>query len=116
MAYQPDHYDFTVRASSTWRDPFTLYANATGAQLVDLTGYGARFVVRETAGAATAFLSLAAGSGINLGGTAGTIELYQHATQTGAYSWTDGEYELAVGASGGDTNTLLVGRVHVVRF
>lgn len=116
MAYQPDHYDFTVRASSTWRDVFTMYPTATAASPINLTGYGAALVVKETAGAASAYLSLTAGSGITLGGASGTIEVTQGASQTGNYDWQDGEYSLTLIASGGDSNTLLTGRVHVVRF
>lgn len=116
MAYQPDHYDFTVRASTTWRDLFTMYPTATAVSPINLTGYGAALVVKETAGVATSYLSLTAGSGITLGGASGTIEIVQSASQTGGYSWQDGEYSLTLTASGGDLNTLLTGRVHVVRF
>ena len=116
MAYQPDHYDFTVRASSTWRDAFTMYSTASSATPVNLTGYGAALIVKETPGAASAYLTLTTGSGIALGGASGTIEIVQGASQTGAYTWQDGEYTLSLIASGGDSNTLLTGRVHVVRF
>jgi hypothetical protein len=61
-------------------------------------------------------LTLTNGSGITVGGTAGTITILQTAAQTAAYDWASGEYRLTLGASGGDTDVYLYGSVTVERF
>jgi len=54
--------------------PFT-FQDQTGAN-IDFTGYTARFRVNQSsASTSTNYLSLASGSGITLGGTAGTITI-----------------------------------------
>lgn len=73
--YQGASWDYTL----TWQ---------TGGTPVNLTNYGARMQVRETHASSTAILSLVAGTGITLGGTAGTILLQASATQTAAISAT----------------------------
>lgn len=60
--YKGASWDYTL----TWQ---------TGGTAVNLTGYDARMQVRETHASGTAVLSLTVGSGITLGGTAGTIVL-----------------------------------------
>ena len=71
--YQGASWDYTL----TWQ---------TGGTAVNLTNYGARMQVRETHASSTAVLSLTAGTGITLGGTAGTIVLEATATQTAGIS------------------------------
>lgn len=60
---------------------------------VNLTGYSARMQVRESYDSTAVILSLANGSGITLGGTAGTILLAAAATATAALDATPtGQY------------------------
>ena len=71
--WQGASWDYTL----TWQ---------TGGVPVNLTGYNARMQVRESHASSTAVLSLVAGTGITLGGTAGTIILEATAVQTAAIS------------------------------
>jgi len=72
VAYQGASWDYTL----TW---------LAGGTPVNLTGYQARMQVRESYDASTPILSLTAGTGITLGGTAGTIYLEASATTTAAF-------------------------------
>lgn len=85
--YQGASFDYTL----TWK---------TNGTAVNLTGYSARMQVRQTADATATVLSISNGSGITLGGTAGTVLLEASATTTAAL--TAGQYvydlELVSGA------------------
>lgn len=65
-----------------------------GGSAVNLTGYTARMQVRQTADSTATALSLATGSGITLGGTAGTILLEASATTTAALTSGQFVYDL----------------------
>lgn len=75
--YQGASFDYTL----TWK---------TNGTAVNLTGYSARMQVRQTADATATVLSISNGSGITLGGTAGTVLLEASATTTAAL--TAGQY------------------------
>lgn len=77
-----------IDQGATWNITFT-YKNSAGTP-INLTGYTAALQLRTSYDAASAALSLSSGSGIVLGGTAGTIAVTATATQTGAL--TAGEY------------------------
>jgi len=77
-----------IDQGATWSITFT-YKNTDGTP-INLTGYSAALQLRTSYDAASAALSLTSGSGIVLGGTAGTIAVTATATQTGAL--TAGEY------------------------
>lgn len=78
--YQGASFDYSL----TWQ---------TGGAAVNLTGYSARMQVRDTHDGSTAIVSLTSGSGITLGGTAGTILLAMNATTTAALDGTpSGQY------------------------
>ena len=114
---QPDHYNFVVRQGTTWRSAFTLYQTETSGPVVNLTGYSASLVVKDSAGDTTPLLTLSSDSGgIVLGGTLGTISVLQTATQTAAYTWASGEYRLTLTPGAGDTDTYLYGTVTIERF
>ena len=89
----------------TWKD--------SAGVAVNLTNYTARLQVRASVDAATFLLELTTtlvdGSGIVLGGAAGTIELVATAAQTAAYTWDDGVYDLEVIDSTGFVTRLLQG-------
>jgi hypothetical protein len=72
VAYQGASWDYTL----TW---------LAGGTPVDLTGYQARMQVRESYDSTATILSLTAGTGITLGGTAGTIYLEADATTTAGF-------------------------------
>ncbi len=79
----PGELNLTMYQGASW--DYTLTWTTTAGSVttpVDLTGYSARMQVRETQSSTATILSLTSGSGITLGGTAGTILLEADATTT----------------------------------
>jgi len=89
--WQGANFDYTL----TWE---------TAGTPVNLTGYSARMQVRSNYDSGTAVVSLTNGTGITLGGTAGTILLEMNASTTAALDGTPNtqyiyDLELISGAS-----------------
>ena len=80
---------------------------AIGGTAVNLTGYTAAMQVRENPNSATV-LSLTSGSGITLGGTAGTIAISVSTNTMGAATAGNYIYDLELN-SGGEVTRLLQG-------
>ena len=80
MSIAPGLLNLTFSQGATWKLAMT-YTDAEGTP-VDLTNYTARMQARTSYDAGTATLSLTNGTGIALGGTAGTIELLVPAATT----------------------------------
>lgn len=79
----PATLDLTMYQGASWDYTLTWTTTAgTVTSPVDLTGYSARMQVRETQASTATVMSLTSGSGITLGGTAGTIYLEASATTT----------------------------------
>jgi hypothetical protein len=79
----PASLNLTMYQGASW--DYTLTWTTTAGSVttpVDLTGYTARMQVRETQSSTATVLSLTSGTGITLGGTAGTILLEASATTT----------------------------------
>lgn len=76
---------------------------------VDLTNYTARMQVRQTVDATAVALSLTSGTGITLGGTAGTIYLEASATTTAGVAGGQYVYDLEIVSAGGNVTRLLEG-------
>jgi len=101
--YQGANFDYTL----TWQ---------TNGTAVNLTGYTARMQVRESYDAGTAVVSLTSGTGITLGGTAGTIGLALSATATAALDGTPNTqyiYDLELVTGAGYVTRLVEGRFMV---
>ena len=103
--WQGASWDYTL----TWK---------TGGTAVNLTGYNARLQVRETYDAGTAVMSLTAGTGITLGGTAGTIILEASSTATAGVDATPPGpqqyvYDLELVSPAGIVTRLVEGRMLV---
>jgi hypothetical protein len=97
----------TFEKTITWKDEF-------GA-LINLTGWKARMMMRETMDSVLPFLTLTTeNGGITLGGAAGTIALLISATNTSAIAVKQGVYDLELVAPDNVTVTrLLEGLVFV---
>lgn len=78
----PGTLNLDCYAGATWEYVLTWEVDAA---VVDLTGYDARMMVRTSYTEPTTVASLTVGSGIALGGTAGTITLSRTAAQTAAF-------------------------------
>lgn len=79
----PASLDLVMYQGASW--DYTLTWTTTAGSVttpVNLTGYTARMQVRESVASTATILSLTSGSGITLGGTAGTIYLEASAATT----------------------------------
>lgn len=100
--YQGASWDYTL----TWQ---------TGGTPVNLSGYTGRMQVRDGYEGGSAIVSLVSGTGVTLGGTAGTILLELTAAQTAAIDATpSGQYVYDLELVSGATVTRLVEGTFIV--
>jgi hypothetical protein len=95
--WQGASFDYTF----TWQE-----TAGTVTTPVNLTGYSARMQVRRTYDSTAVALSLVSGTGITLGGTAGTIILEANPTTTAAIPAGQYVYDLEMVQSGAVTRLL----------
>ena len=108
---KPGTYNATCYQGATFDLNFTVKLAGTA---IDLTGYTARMQVRESAEAGSAVLSLATGgSGITLGGTAGSIAITAAATATAAVDGGAYVYDIEL-VSGSVVTRILQGNFKVL--
>lgn len=105
----PGTYNITCPQGATWDKTFTV---TIGGTALDLTGYTAAMQVRESADAATALISLTNGSGITLGGTAGTVGVVISSAITAGVPSGSYSYDLELN-SGSTITRLLEGSFNV---
>jgi len=99
-------YDIICPQGVTYTETFTYKIDNVA---VNLTGYSAAMQVRRTYDSVTPLISLTSGSGITLGGSAGTITLLiAHAT-TAAFEAGQYIYDLELTSSGGIKDRILQG-------
>ena len=101
--YQGATFDYSL----TW--------TAAGSA-VDLSGYSARMQVRESYDSSVALVSLTDGTGIALGGTAGTIGLLISATDTALLDGTPNTqfiYDLELESASGVVTRLVEGNFFI---
>jgi hypothetical protein len=96
MSIAPGILNLTFPQGATW-DLSLTYLDGDGDP-IDLTAHTARMQVRNSFGAA-AVLSLASGTGITLGGTAGTIDIQVAASVTETIPPVQYVYDLEVEAA-----------------
>lgn len=84
-------YDFVARQGATFDRSFTWKPLGVAA---DLTGFTARMQVRRTVRSAEPVVSLTSGSGITLGGEAGTVRLVITAAAMAALSARSYVYDI----------------------
>jgi hypothetical protein len=101
----PAKYNITAYQGATFDLNMTW---AVGGTPVNLTGYSAAMQVRENTNSTGVILGLASGSGITLGGTAGTIDISVSATTMGAANGGTYVYDLEV-SSGAQVTRLIYG-------
>ena len=103
----PGTYNITCPQGATFDRTFTIKVDGVA---LNLTGYSAAMQVRETYDSTTPLISLTNGSGITLGGTAGTIGVVISSTASAAI--TDGyySYDLEITSGGGVRDRLLQGK------
>ena len=107
-----NRFDITINQGATFELTVT-WKDSTGAA-INLTGYSARMQVRETYSSASTIVSLTNGSGITLGGSAGTIAILISATTTAALTAPfSGVYDLELVSASGVVTRLLQGAATV---
>ena len=102
----PGVYSITVWQGADYDKTFTVTQNGTA---LNWTGYSARMQVRNSSDATATLLSLTSGSGIVLGGTAGTIAVTITSTQSAAIPAGSYAYDLELVSSGNLVTRLLQG-------
>jgi hypothetical protein len=107
----PGDYDITAYQGADYDQSFTV---SQGGTALNWTGYTAQMQVREAADSTAYLLSLANGSGITLGGTAGTILVNITSTQSAAVSAGSYAYDLELVSSGSQVTRILQGAFNVV--
>jgi hypothetical protein len=107
-----NRFDITINQGATYELTVTWKDSAGTA--INLTGYSARMQVRETYSSTSTIVSLTNGSGITLGGAAGTIAIAISATTTAALTAPfSGVYDLELVSAGGVVTRLLQGAATV---
>jgi hypothetical protein len=105
-------FDLTINQGATFELTITWKDSAGTA--INLTGYSARMQVRETYSSTSSVVSLTNGSGITLGGSAGTIAIVISATTTaGLTAPFSGVYDLELVSAAGVVTRLLQGAATV---
>jgi hypothetical protein len=108
----PGAYNITAYQGADFDQSFTV---TQGGTALNWTGYTARMQVREAADATATLIDLnTSGSGITLGGTAGTILVNITSTQTAAVDAGSFVYDLELVSSGSQVTRLLQGAFNVV--
>lgn len=102
----PGTYKITAPQGATFDRQFTL---TIGGTAVDLSGYHAAMQIRETHETETPIISLTQGTGITLGGTAGTILVEISAATMGSAEPAQYVYDLELVGSTGTVTRLLEG-------
>jgi hypothetical protein len=111
MTISPGQYPITIPQGASFSQQFTWRDENNNP--VNLTGYTARLMARESYDSPSAFISLTTSSGITLGGALGTITLSMSATQTAGLPATRGVYDLELVSSSGNVSRLLEGSLMV---
>lgn len=100
-------YDFTIEQGAYFERVIT-YKNEAGTP-INLTGYTARLIARKRVGDAAAVINLTSGSGLALGGAAGTITISIADNVTAAYNFNQLIYNLELTPPSGNDVRLLKG-------
>jgi len=105
----PGTYNFNLYQGADWDRTFTITQSGTA---LNLTGYTARMQVREAADSTAYLLNLTSGTGITLGGTAGSVAVAITSAQSSAIDAGSYAYDLEL-LSGSQVTRLLQGAVNV---
>jgi hypothetical protein len=101
-------YNLVIEQGADFARTFT-WKDENGDE-INLTGYSARMKISQVPGG-TEIVSLTNGSGITLGGAAGTVAVSIAAAATAAYTFDQALYDLEVVSGGGVVTRLVEGEV-----
>jgi hypothetical protein len=100
-------YNISARQGSTFNLSFTIDTDGT---VWNLTGYTAAMQVRKATTSSTAILSLTSGSGITLGGSAGTVAVTASASTMASLPAGTWVYDLELTSGNGTVYAILSGK------
>ena len=103
---KPAKYNIICPQGATYDVQFTYKINKFP---VDVTGYSARMQVRQTHTSSDTLVSLTNGSGITLGGTAGTIDILISAATTAGFTPNAYVYDLELVSANGTVTRMVEG-------
>ena len=107
----PGTYNITAYQGADFDRTFTITQSGTA---LNLTGFTSAMQVREAADSTAYLLSLTSGTGITLGGTAGTIAVAITSAQSSAIAAGSYAYDLEIIAGAGSVTRLLQGSFNVI--
>jgi hypothetical protein len=102
----PGTYNINAYQGADWDRTFTVTQSGTA---LNLSGYTSAMQVREASDSTGYLISLTSGSGITLGGTAGTITVAITASQSSAIPAGSYAYDLEIISGAGFVTRLLQG-------
>jgi len=102
----PGTYNLTCYQGADFDQTFTITQDGTA---LNLTGYTSRMQVREAADSTAILLSLTSGTGIALGGTAGTVAVVITSAQSSAIPSGSYAYDLELISGSSIVTRLLQG-------
>lgn len=105
MSY-PGNYNFNAPQGQTFNETVTWKVSGVA---VDLTSYTARMQVRPNVDSSEKYVDISSGSGITLGGAAGTVNLNVSASVMATVPAGKHVYDLELVSSGGVVTRLLSG-------
>lgn len=107
-------YNITIEQGARWARSIVVDSDGTPW---NLTGYDARMQIRQRYTSSTAEISLTVGDGITITAAAGQIDLAIGATDTAAFDFLAGHYDLELIPPAGEDHVirLLEGTVTVSR-
>jgi len=112
MTITPGNWNLTVYKGGTFS--YTITWTDQSNTPINLTGYTAKMMVRQSLDSAAAILTLTTeNGGITLGGSAGTIALSIDKTTTAALPALIGLYDLEIISPGGGVDFLTQGYVNI---
>lgn len=103
--------NLTFPQGATWS--LSLTWNDDGGDPINLTGYTAAMQVRKSYDATTPVVSVSSGSGITLGGVAGTIDVRIASSATDDVKAGRYVYDLELTSGGGEVTRLVEGTLTV---
>ena len=110
-AQRPGRWDISIYEGDSLNQTFTIYTDDTTA--LNLTGYTAEFIVKTKEGGDT-IATLTNGSGITLGGSAGTVAISASYSTVSGWALDKGYYKLRLTSGDGARRTYTEGDLEIV--
>ena len=109
MSYAAGPVQFTIDTYSRWAVTMTWYLSSAKTSVKDLSSYTAAMDIRRKQSDSTSLASLTSGSGITLGGSAGTISIVLEDTETAAITPGPAVWDLELIDADGKNTRLVEG-------